>query len=64
MGSLDPITIAIYVALAALVGVLGYGRRIGVLGTFILALVFTPLLMLLVLIITRSKPQHPHEHSS
>jgi hypothetical protein len=45
-----------YVALAFGVALLGHGRRIGVLGFFILALLLTPPLILLVLIVTRPKP--------
>lgn len=45
-----------YVVLAFAVALLGHGRRIGVLGFFILALLLTPPLILLVLILTRPKP--------
>jgi len=55
---LDPILIAVYVVGAVVVGLLGYNRRIGVLGFFILALILTPPLILLILIVTRPKPLH------
>ena len=55
---MDPILIAAYVVGALVVGLLGYNRRIGVLGFFILALLLTPPLILLILIITRPKPLH------
>jgi Sec-independent protein secretion pathway component TatC len=54
----DPLFLAGYVVLAFVVALLGHGRRIGVLGFFILALLLTPPLILLVLIVTRPKPPH------
>ena len=55
---LDPVFWVAYVAIALIVGLLGHGRRIGVMGFFILALLLTPPLVLLVLIVTRPKPPH------
>ncbi|HEY3918884.1 MAG TPA: hypothetical protein VGL83_13895 [Stellaceae bacterium] len=54
---MNPTLLAGYAGLALLVALLGYGRRIGVLGFFVLALLFTPPLILLVLIVTRPKPR-------
>ena len=51
----DPFFWLAYVVAAGLVALLGYGRRMGVLGFFILSLMFTPTLVLLVLIVTRPK---------
>ncbi len=42
----------IYIIFCVLTGLCGIGRRMGFLGTFILALVTTPLLVLPVLLIT------------
>lgn len=53
---LNPTIIAGYIGLAFLVALLGYGRRIGVLGFFILSLLLTPALILLILVVTRPKP--------
>ena len=60
----DPIFWVAYVAIALFVGTLGHGRRIGVMGFFILALLLTPPLVLLILIVTRPKPLHQDTHSS
>jgi hypothetical protein len=57
---LDPIFIAAYVVASLAVALLGYNRRIGVLGFFILSLLVTPPLILLILIVTRPKPHHHH----
>jgi len=54
---ITPATLVAYLAFAFLVGLMGYQRRIGVLGFFILALLLTPPLMLLVAIVTRPKPR-------
>jgi hypothetical protein len=45
-----------YVVMAFGVALFGHGRRIGVLGFFILSLLLTPPLILLILILTRPKP--------
>jgi len=42
----------VYIIFCVLTGLCGVGRRMGFLGTFILALVTTPLLVLPVLLIT------------
>jgi Sec-independent protein secretion pathway component TatC len=52
----DPVFWIAYIAIALVVGFLGHGRRIGVIGFFILALLLTPPLVLLVLVVTRPKP--------
>lgn len=54
---ITPATLVAYFALALLVALMGYQRRIGVLGFFILALLLTPPLMLLIAIVTRPKPR-------
>jgi hypothetical protein len=49
----------VYIIFCALTGLCGVGRRMGFLGTFILALVTTPLVVLPVLLITA--PSHKIE---
>jgi len=51
----NPALIGIYLVLAFLVSLLGYERRVGILGFFILALLLTPPVMLLIAIVTRPK---------
>ena len=46
------IAVALYVIFAILVGICGSRRRMGFVGTFILSLLLTPILMLVVLMIT------------
>jgi len=46
---LEPI---VYIILCVVTGFCGSHRRMGVIGTFLLALVFTPLVMLPVLLLT------------
>jgi hypothetical protein len=60
----DPLFWIAYVAIALFVGILGHGRRIGVMGFFILALLLTPPLVLLILIVTRPKPLKHETRSS
>jgi hypothetical protein len=60
----DPMFWIAYLVAALFVGSLGHGRRIGILGFFILALLLTPPLILLVLIVTRQKPHHREARSS
>jgi len=60
----DPIFWVGYVVAAALVGLLGHGRRIGVLGFFIFALLLSPPLILLILIVTRPKAPSQEARSS
>jgi hypothetical protein len=48
-----------YLIFCALTGLLGIQRRIGFLGTFLLAVVFTPLLVLPILALTG--PSHKFE---
>lgn len=55
---MDPLFWVGYVVLAFIVALLGHGRRIGILGFFIFALLLTPPVILLVLIVTRPKPPH------
>jgi hypothetical protein len=49
---LAPLSLGIYLALCLLVGWLGRARRVGTIGFFILSLLFTPLIMALVLLIS------------
>jgi hypothetical protein len=59
--------IVLYLICCLLTGYLGKYRRMGVMGTFLLSIVVTPLLMLLILVITgpsegiewRPKPERP-----
>jgi hypothetical protein len=44
--------IMVYLAFCILVGICGGQRRMGFLGTFILSILFTPVLVLIVLLIT------------
>jgi uncharacterized membrane protein len=63
----QPIAIALYVVFCVLAGICGSYRRMGFFGTFLLSLIITPVVMLLVLILTvplngveedqRSQPQ-------
>jgi hypothetical protein len=53
------IVIVLYVAFAILAGLCGSYRRMGFFGTFLLSLVITPLVMLLLLILTA--PSHRAE---
>lgn len=46
---------ATWILLSVLVGFLGRHRRIGFVGFFLLALVFTPIVALLVLVVTAPK---------
>ena len=46
-----PVVIVLYVALAALVGLLGRKRAIGFTGSFVLGLLLTPVVMALVLLV-------------
>ncbi|MEM6455476.1 MAG: hypothetical protein AAF772_10310 [Acidobacteriota bacterium] len=45
-----------YLALCALVGLLGYGRRSGFWGAFLLSVVFTPLVVALIIALTERLP--------
>jgi hypothetical protein len=47
----SPLVIILYVALAALVGLLGRKRAIGFAGYFVLGLLLTPVVMALVLLV-------------
>jgi len=46
------IALILYVVFSILVGLCGSQRRMGFIGTFIVSLVFTPLLVLIVLLLT------------
>ena len=52
----NPLLLGGYVMFALLVALLGYQRRIGVVGFFILSLLLTPPLILLILVVTRPNP--------
>jgi hypothetical protein len=51
----SPLVIILYVALAALVGFLGRKRAAGFAGCFVLALLLTPVVMALVLMVAASR---------
>jgi hypothetical protein len=53
------ITVILYVVFALLVGLCGTQRRMGFLGAFLLSLLITPVLVLLLLILTA--PSHRAE---
>jgi hypothetical protein len=42
----------LYIVFAILVGICGSRRRMGFLGTFIVSLIFTPIIVLIVLLLT------------
>jgi hypothetical protein len=50
---MSPVLIAVYLLLCAVLGFLGRGTRIGAAGVALLAVIFTPLLVALVLSVTR-----------
>ena len=51
----SPLVIILYVALAALVGLLGRKRAVGFAGCFVLALLLTPVVMALFLMVAASR---------
>jgi hypothetical protein len=51
----SPLVIILYVALAALVGFLGRKRAVGFAGCFVLALLLTPFVMALALMVAASR---------
>jgi hypothetical protein len=55
----QPITIAVllYLAFSVLVGLAGSQRRMGFTGTFILSLLLTPVVVLVVLLLTGPSPR-------
>jgi hypothetical protein len=55
----QPITIAVllYLAFSILVGLAGSQRRMGFTGTFILSLLLTPVVVLIVLLLTGPSPR-------
>jgi hypothetical protein len=55
-----PLFWAAYSVAAVLVGVAGRDRRVGFLGFFIFALLLTPAVVLLVLIVTRPRLERNH----
>jgi hypothetical protein len=59
-----PVLIILLVVGSALVGYLGRRRRIGFLGFFLFSLLLTPLLCLLILLLTQEKRRHPVETTS
>jgi hypothetical protein len=48
----QPIALILYVVFCVLVGICGSQRRMGFIGTFIVSLIFTPVLVLIVLLLT------------
>jgi hypothetical protein len=61
---MQPVSIAVYVVLAAFVGWLGRERAIGFWGFFVLALLLTPLLIALAIVITIPKATHRQSPAS
>jgi len=53
---ITPGALLAYLLFSGLVSLMGYQRRVGVLGFFILALLLTPPVMLVIAIVTRPKP--------
>jgi hypothetical protein len=51
----SPLVIILYVALAALVGLLGRKRAVGFAGCFVLALLLTPVVMALALMVAGNR---------
>jgi hypothetical protein len=48
--------LGIYLALCILVGILGRGRKFGFVGFLLLSVLFTPLVIIVVLLMTERKP--------
>jgi FtsH-binding integral membrane protein len=48
----QPIALILYVVFCVLVGLCGSQRRMGFIGTFIVSLLFTPVLVLIILLLT------------
>jgi hypothetical protein len=55
--------IILYIVFAILAGLCGMHRRLGFFGTFLISLFITPVIMLLVLIMTAPTPVERHRHS-
>jgi hypothetical protein len=58
--SMTSIAVILYIVFCALTGVCGIHRRMGFIGTFLLTFVFTPPVVLIVLLLTG--PAHRHLH--
>jgi hypothetical protein len=56
------VAIIIYVVFCILVGLCGSQRRMGFLGTFIVSLLFTPVIVLIVLLLTGPSPRFIATH--
>ena len=56
------ILIILYVAFGVLAGLCGTHRRLGFFGTFLISLLITPVVMLLVLILTGPAPVERNRH--
>ena len=54
------ILIVLYIVFAVLAGLCGSQRRLGFFGTFLISLVITPVVMLLILILTGPAPVERH----
>jgi hypothetical protein len=51
---LQSIAVTLYIVFCLLVGLCGSQRRMGFLGTFLVSLVFTPVIVLVILLLTGS----------
>jgi hypothetical protein len=49
---IQSIALILYIVFSALVGLCGSQRRMGFIGTFVVSLLFTPLVVLIVLLLT------------
>jgi uncharacterized membrane protein len=57
------VLIIIYIVFCVLAGLCGTNRRLGFFGTFLISLIITPVVMLLVLILTGPAPVERHRSS-
>ena len=61
---MNPILIGVYLLLCLLLGIVGRGTRVGIVGIFLLSVIFTPLLVGTILAIARPLPKPKRPKSS
>ena len=59
---IQPIAVVLYVIFCILAGLCGMNRRMGFFGTFLLSLVVTPVVVLLVLVLTAPSDRVERDH--
>lgn len=57
---MNPYMLGLYIALCLILGAVGRHSRLGAIGIFLLALVFTPILVGMVLVVLRPLPRLSH----